>query len=64
MDAQRLLQRARARCATHRGRGGFCRACYLAELELALIEEHPELGRDEIQVLIAEWLVRADGPAQ
>ncbi len=36
--------------------GGFCRECFLAELEEAIAEEHPELDRGAVFELVQEWL--------
>ncbi len=36
--------------------GGFCRECFLFELEEAIAEEHPELDRGEVIELVQEWL--------
>ena len=35
---------------------GFCRECFLAELEEAIAEEHPELKRGDVFELVQEWL--------
>ncbi len=59
MDADELLARARARCANDRNVSGFCRACYVAELELMIGEEHPELAREAIAELIRDWMAAA-----
>ena len=40
--------------------GGFCRECLLAELEEAITEDHPELGRGEVFELVQEWLRTED----
>ncbi len=62
MDPERLIERARARFAQHRGPiSGWCRACYLAELKAMLAEEHPELGAEGVAALVAEWLAMPDG---
>ena len=47
ISAEELIRRARVRCKPHRQPrvGGFCRECFLAELEEAIAEEHPELKR-------------------
>ncbi len=36
--------------------GGFCRECFLAELEEAIAEEHPEMKRGDVFELVQEWL--------
>ncbi len=43
ISPEELVRRARARCKHHRqpGVGGFCRECFLAELEEAIAKEHP-----------------------
>ncbi len=45
-----LVHRARARCKHHcqPGVGGFCRECFLAELEEAIAEELPEMKRGDV----------------
>lgn len=47
ISPEELVRRARKRCQRHRqpGVGGYCRECYLAELEEAIAEEHPEMKR-------------------
>ncbi len=40
--------------------GGFCRECFLAELEEAIAEEHPELKRGDVFELVQEWLSLED----
>ncbi len=40
--------------------GGFCRECFLSELEEAIAEEHPELDRGEVFELVQEWLRTED----
>ncbi len=44
--------------AGHRqpGVGGFCRECFLFELEEAIAEEHPEMKRGDVFELVQEWL--------
>ena len=50
ISPEELVRRARERCKHHRqpGVGGFCRECFLSELEEAIAEEHPELDRGEV----------------
>ena len=61
--ADSLLERAKTRCAKHRGAtSGFCRAGFLAELDDALAREHPELKRDDVFELIQSWLASAHDP--
>ncbi len=36
--------------------GPQCRECFLAELEEAIAEEHPELKRGDVFELVQEWL--------
>ncbi len=57
-----LVHRARARCKHHRqpGVGGFCRECFLFELEEAIAEDHPELKRGDVFELVCEWLRTED----
>jgi len=38
------------------GVGGFCRECFLFELEEAIAEEHPEMKRGDVFELVQEWL--------
>ena len=40
--------------------GGYCRECFLAELEEAIAEEHPELKRGDVFELVQEWLRAVD----
>ncbi len=49
---------SRERCKQHRQPrvGGFCRECFLAELEEAIAEDHPELKRGDVFELVQEWL--------
>ncbi len=63
ISAEELVRRARKRCKHHRqpGVGGFCRECFLAELEEAIAEEHPELKRGDVFELVQEWLRAVDG---
>ncbi len=42
--------------------GGFCRECFLAEIEEAIAEEHPELKRGDVFELVQEWLRTAEEP--
>ncbi len=55
---------ARARCKPHRqpGVGGYCRECFLAELEQAIAEDHPEMKRGDVFDLVSEWLRAVDDP--
>ncbi len=57
LSAEELVRRARARCKHHRqpGVGGFCRECFLSELEEAIAKEHPELDRGDVFELVQEW---------
>ena len=36
--------------------GGFCRECFLFELEEAIAGEHPEMKRGDVFELVQEWL--------
>ncbi len=55
ISPEELVRRARERCKPHRqGVGGFCRECFLAELEEAIAEEHPELKRGDVFELVQE----------
>ncbi len=36
--------------------GGFCRECFLSELEEAIAEDHPEMKRGDVFELVQEWL--------
>ncbi len=56
------VRRARKRCQHHRqpGVGGYCRECYLAELEQAIAKEHPEMKRGDVFELVCEWLRTVD----
>ncbi len=62
ISPEELVRRARARCTQHRQPGvtGFCRECYLAELEEAIAEDHPELKRGDVFDLVQEWLRTED----
>ncbi len=62
ISPEELVRRARERCKHHRqpGVGGFCRECFLAELEEAIAEEHPELKRGDVFELVQEWLMQED----
>ncbi len=55
---EELVRRARERCKQHRqpGVGGFCRVCFLGELEEAIGEDHPEMKRGDVFELVQEWL--------
>ena len=57
-----LVRRARDRCKHHRqpGVGGVCRECYLAELEEAIAEDHPEMKRGDVFDLVQDWLRTED----
>ncbi len=63
LSPEDLVRRARARCQHHRQPrvGGFCRECFLFELEEAIAEEHPELKRGDVFELVQEWLRAVDG---
>ncbi len=58
LSPEELVRRARERCKHHRQPrvGGFCRECFLAELEEAIANEHPEVDRGEVFELVQEWL--------
>ena len=62
ISPEELVRRARKRCQRHRqpGVGGYCRECYLAELEEAIAEEHPEVKRGDVLDLVCEWLRAED----
>ncbi len=46
----------RRRLSRHPRMGGFCRECFLFELEEAIAEEHPEMKRGDVFELVQEWL--------
>ncbi len=58
ISPEELVLRARNRCKHHRqpGVGGYCRECFLFELEQAIAEEHPEMKRGHVFELVQEWL--------
>ncbi len=58
ISPEELVLRARKRCKHHRQPrvGGFCRECFLFELEQAIAEEHPELKRGDVFERVQEWL--------
>ena len=58
ISPEELVRRARERCKHHRrpGVGGFCRECFLAELEEAIAEDHPEMKCGDVFELVQEWL--------
>ncbi len=61
ISPEELDRRARKRCQPHRrGVGGRCRKCFLAELELAIAEAHPEMKRGDVFDLVQEWLMQED----
>ncbi len=62
ISPKELVRRARERCKHHRQPrvGGFCREGFLAELEEAIAEEHPEMKRGDVFDLVSEWLLRED----
>ena len=61
MSLDVFLARVRARCAPHRNSvGGYCLACFLAELEDVLLEENPWMKRDDAFELVQEWRLAAD----
>ncbi len=66
ISPEELVRRARERCKHHRqpGVGGYCRECYLAELEEAIAEDHPEMKRGDVFELVQEWLRAVDDPVQ
>ncbi len=55
-----LLARTRRRCVAHRQSPGVCRHCLLWEAEAMLLEEHPELRKEEARKLVCERLVPAE----
>ncbi len=62
ISVEELVRRARERCKHHRQPrvGGFCRECFLAELEQAIADEHPEMKRGDVFELVQEWLRAAE----
>ena len=62
ISPEELVRRARKRCKEHRqpSVGGRCRKCFLAELELAIAEDHPEMKRGDVFDLVQEWLMQED----
>ena len=38
------------------GVSGVCPECFLAEIEQAIAEEHPEMQRGDLFELVEEWL--------
>ncbi len=46
------------------GVSGVCPECFLAEIEQAIADEHPELDRGEVFELVQEWLSAEDEPVQ
>ncbi len=62
ISPEELVRRARERCKPHRQPrvGGYCRECFLAELEDAIAEEHPEMKRGDVFELVQEWLRTED----
>ncbi len=38
------------------GVSGVCPECFLAEIEQAIAEEHPEMKRGDVFELVEEWL--------
>ena len=58
ISPEELVRRARKRCQHHRQPrvGGFCRECFLAELEEASAEDHPEMKRGYVFEPVQEWL--------
>ncbi len=65
ISPEELVRRARERCKHHRqpGVGGFCRECFLFELEEAIAEDHPETKRGDVCELVQEWLWLEDNLA-
>ncbi len=62
ISPEELVRRARKRCQHHRQPrvGGYCRECYLAELEEAIADDHPEMKRGDVFELGCEWLRTED----
>ena len=62
ISPEELVLRARKRCKQHRQPGVtcFCRECYLAELEEAIAEDHPEMKRGDMFDLVQDWLRTED----
>ncbi len=62
ISPEELVRRARKRCQRHRqpGVGGYCRECYLAKIEQAIAEDHPEMERGDVFDLVQEWLMLED----
>ncbi len=63
ISPEELDRRARKRCKEPRqpSVSGRCRKCYLAELEMAIAEAHPEMKRGDVFDLVQEWLMQEDG---
>ncbi len=58
-----ILDRARARCAQHRGpTSGFCHLCFRAELEIHLQRENPTMKPVDVSDLVDKWILAADSP--
>ena len=60
MAPQTLATRARERCAQHHGTD-YCSRCIREELDQVLLEENPELCRDDATNIVSEWFLRDAG---
>ena len=61
MNPDTLLARARARCAHHRIVPGVCSLCFQQEMAEMLLEENPELCRNDAVNLVSEWMMQVEG---
>ena len=59
MNPDTLLAQARTRCAHHRIVPGICSICFQQELAEILLEENPELRRNDAVNLVSEWMMQA-----
>ncbi len=62
LSPEDLVRRARERCKHHRqpSVGGVCGEYFLAEIEEAIAEDHPELDWGEVFELVQEWMRAVD----
>ena len=58
MNPDTLLSRARARCAHHLNVPGVCSDCFQREMAEMLLEENPELCRNDAVNLVSEWMMQ------
>ena len=64
MDLNALVDRARARCSREHRAADFCPLCFELEMIEMLVEEHPEMCRDDAINVVSEWILSADEPLQ